>query len=69
MQDLWQAYYRILLIILKLNKFMKLNVNSDTMRRNHKKFEACRIKYKDCDCFLAIAFFDMARCLPLQIYG
>ena len=34
-QDLWQAHYQILLIIL-LKEFIKLNVNTDTMIKNVK---------------------------------
>ena len=36
-QDLWQAYYQILLIIL-LKEFIKVNVNKDTVI---KKCETC----------------------------
>ena len=39
-QDLWQAQYQILLILL-LKEFIKLNLNTDTAI---KKFETCRIK-------------------------
>ena len=37
-QGLWQAHYRILLIILQ-NKFIKLNGNMDTMIKNVKLAE------------------------------
>ena len=37
-QDLWQAHYQILLIIL-LKEFIKLNVNTDTMIKNVKLME------------------------------
>ena len=37
-QDLWQAHYRILLMIL-LKKLIKLNVNMDTMIKNVKLVE------------------------------
>ena len=44
-QNLWQAHYQILLIIL-WKEFVKLNVN------DNKKCETCEINYKDCECFL-----------------
>ena len=47
-QDLWQALYQYLSIIL-LKKLIKLNVNTEAMI---KKCETCRIKYKYCDRFL-----------------
>ena len=50
-QDLWQAHYQILLIIL-LKEFTKLNVN---MNRLIKKYETCGIEYKDCKCCLEYA--------------
>ena len=37
-QDLWQAYYQILLIIL-LKEFVKLNVNTNRMIKNVKLAE------------------------------
>ena len=46
-QDLWQAHYQILLIIL-LKKFIELNVNMDMMIKKKKKCETCGIKCKDC---------------------
>ena len=48
MQDLLQAHYQILSIIF-LKKFLKLNVNMDTMIR---RCETCEIAYKVCNCFL-----------------
>ena len=39
MQDLWQAYYQILSIIL-LKEFIKLNVNKDTMAKHVKLAES-----------------------------
>ena len=41
-QDLWQAHYQVLLILLK--EFIKLNANTNTMIR---KIETCKIKCKD----------------------
>ena len=35
-QDLWQAHYQILLII-SLNKFIKLNLNTDIITKNVKR--------------------------------
>ena len=35
-QDLWQAHYQILLIIL-LKKFIKLNVKMDMIKKNAKR--------------------------------
>ena len=62
-QGLWQAHYQIMLIIL-LKEWIKLNVNMDSVI---KKNEACRIKYKDCECFLEYTNFkdDLAeyKCL------
>ena len=49
-QDLWQAHYQILLIIL-LRKFIKLN----TKMNRQKKCEAFGIKDKDCECCLIYA--------------
>ena len=46
-QDLWQAYYQILLIIL-LKEFIQLNSN----RKNDKNCETCGNKYKNYHCFL-----------------
>ena len=46
-QDLWQAHYQILLIILQ-KELIKLNGNTDIMTKS----ETCRIKYKDCKCYL-----------------
>ena len=37
-QDLWQAHYQILSIIF-LKEFIKLNVNSDMMKKNVKHVE------------------------------
>ena len=37
-QDLWQAYYQVLLIIL-MNKFIKLTVNTDMIIKNVKRLE------------------------------
>ena len=37
-QDLWQAYYQVLLIIL-MNKFIKLTVNTDMIIKNVKRWE------------------------------
>ena len=37
-QDLWQAHYQVLLIIL-LEKFIKLNVNTNTLIKNVKLVE------------------------------
>ena len=37
-QDLWQAHYQVLLIIW-LNEFIKLNVNTNTMMKNVKPVE------------------------------
>ena len=37
-QELWQAHYQILLMIL-LNKFIELNVNTDTIIKNVKLVE------------------------------
>ena len=48
MQDFWQVYFIVLLIIL-LKEFIKLNVNTDKIT---KKCETCGIKYKYFDCFL-----------------
>ena len=42
-QDLWQAYYQILLMIL-LKEFIKLIANMDMIR----KWGTGVIKYKDC---------------------
>ena len=42
-QGLQKAHYQISLIIL-LKEFIKLNVNTDTM----KKIKTCEIKYKNC---------------------
>ena len=42
-QDLWQAHYQMLLIIL-LKELIKLNLNTNTNN--------CRIKYKGSGCFL-----------------
>ena len=39
MQDIWQARYQILLIII-LKKFVKLNVNTNTMIKNVKFTES-----------------------------
>ena len=44
-QDLWQAYYQILLIML-VNEFIKLNAKMNTII---KKCKTCKVKYKDCD--------------------
>ena len=44
-QDLWQAYYQILLIML-VNEFIKLNAKINTII---KKCKTCKVKYKDCD--------------------
>ena len=38
MQDLWQAHYQILLIVF-LQEFIKLNINTDTMIKNLKLAE------------------------------
>ena len=46
-QDLRQAYYQILLIIL-LKEFIKLNGKMNTIV---KKCEMCGIKYRKCYCF------------------
>ena len=50
-QELWQAHYPILLIIL-LKDIIKLNVNTKTMIKNVKLAElnSC----KNCDCFLQL---------------
>ena len=37
-QDLWQTYYQVLLIIL-MNKFIKLTVNTDMIIKNVKRLE------------------------------
>ena len=47
-QDLWQAHYQILLIIL-LKEIHEIKCK---YRHGNKKYETCGIKYKDCDCFL-----------------
>ena len=52
-QDLWQAHYQILLIIL-LKEFIKSNVNMDKIK---KRCEDFGIKYKDCECFLEYTNF------------
>ena len=43
-QNLWQAHYQILLIIL-LKEFIELNVNT----KHDKKCETCGINYKEPD--------------------
>ena len=47
-QDLWQAHYQILLIIL-LKEFIKFDVNMDMIIKD---CDTCQLKYKDCDCCL-----------------
>ena len=47
-QNLWQAHYQILLIIL-LKKFIELNVNMDMIIRNEKHAE---LNTKNASCFL-----------------
>ena len=47
-QELWQARYQILSIII-LKQLIKLNVNTDMAI---KKCQTCGIEYKYCDCFL-----------------
>ena len=66
-QNLWQAHYKILSIIF-LKKFIKLNIDTETMI---KKQKTCRIKCKYCDCFLeCIKFKDDSiehKCLLLTL--
>ena len=52
-QYLWQSHYQILSIIF-LNKFVELNVNSDTLIE---KCEICGTIYKYCNCFLEYTNF------------
>ena len=52
-QDLWQTHYQILSIIF-VKKFIELNVNLNTMKKN---FETCGIKQKYCNCFLEYTNF------------
>ena len=51
-QDLWQAHYQILLIIL-LNERININLNIDT----NKKCVTCKIKYKHCNSLLEYTNF------------
>ena len=48
-QDLWQAHYQILPIMF-LKKFIKLNVNTDTMIKN--------VKLAELNINIAITFFN-----------
>ena len=48
-QDLWQAHYQILLIIL-LSEFIKLNVNTNTMIKN--------VKLEELNTKIVSAFLD-----------
>ena len=48
-QDLWQAHYQILLIIL-LSEFIKLNVNTNTMMKN--------VKLEELNTKIVSAFLD-----------
>ena len=52
-QNVWQANYQILFIIL-LKEFIELKENMDMMI---KKYETCGIKYKKCECFLEYTNF------------
>ena len=47
-QNLWEAYYQILLIIL-LKEFIKLNLHTDMIIN---KIETCGTKCKECECCL-----------------
>ena len=52
-QDLWQAHYQILSIII-LKEFVELNIN---MNMKIKKSESCGINYEYYDCFLEYTNF------------
>ena len=53
-QDLWQAYYQILLIILLKEFTIKCKYGN-----GNKKCENCRSKYEDCECFIVYVNFKM----------
>ena len=65
-QNLWDAHYQNLSIIF-LKVFIKLNINTDTMR----KCKACENKYKYFSCFLECTNVKVDlieyKCLCLQI--
>ena len=53
-QELWQAHYQILPIIV-LKEFIELNINSNM---TIKKCETCGINYNYCDCYAYTNFKD-----------
>ena len=52
-QDLWEAPYQILLMVL-LKEFIEFIVNMEMII---KKYGTCRAKYNDCECFRDYAIY------------